>query len=292
MRFLFVLLSVMTSIYALSPRIDLRAAKIHIEHRFAEATVEEFPFPHLVIENILPDELYEQLLSFWPEEQNFSGGNGQFRQLYVNKGCSKWMHLDNESIRLFWRIFAEVVATLYINEAVKEKLMPYLDWKFPDLPKTEVEKLKKTLRFWDSRQDSLFQYTHLYQIPPHIDQIYLFATSLLYCPIDNDHEQLGTTLYTCKEGRPPEVSGDYYQGTPTLVKSIPYQRNTLLVMLQNPWQLHGSNLHDSPGYLRNLYGLFTYIAPDQVEELYKNTFYDFDLDWLHYDWEERFMNYH
>ena len=36
--------------------------KLHIEQKFKNTDIVHFPFPHLIIENFFPDEIYEHIL--------------------------------------------------------------------------------------------------------------------------------------------------------------------------------------------------------------------------------------
>ena len=245
------------NLWSNSPMIDLRAAKKHIEQKFSKGIVETDPYPHLIIEDILPEELYQKMHDFWPESSCFSHQNGANRHLYVTKGCSEWMPLTAEQ-KLFWRMYGEVVIG-YVKDEIKRILIPYLNWKFPRMRTDQLIQLTQTIKFFDSRQDSLMEHHYGYQIGHHIDQNYLFATGLLYCPTDNNHEHLSTLLYYPDTSLEPIPFDHCYQGPLKLAKKIPYRRNTLLVMLQNPWQLHASVLHTDIAYIRKtVWLIYTY----------------------------------
>lgn len=272
---------------AMSPIIDLRSAKYHIHEKFENADVIIHPYPHLCIEGILPEILYEQMQYFWPNSNCFSHQGGTNRHLYVTQGCTEWFPLTPDQ-KLFWRIYGEVVMR-YVKSEIIKKLMPYLDWKFPWLSETELAQLKEQIEFTNSRQDGLMEHHYGYQIHPHIDQIYLLATGLLYCPKDNSQQQLSTLLFETPEEVP--YLNYYRTENPVIEKAIPYKRNTLLVMLEHPWQYHGSAKHDVPGYIRKMYGIFVHVSPEQVEHLYQGHAHTFNLDWLYYQWEDRYMRF-
>ena len=42
------------------------AAEEFVKYRIANTTVNEYPFPHFVIENIFPTDYYMQILQNWP----------------------------------------------------------------------------------------------------------------------------------------------------------------------------------------------------------------------------------
>jgi len=57
--------------------------RLHVRTRIEAATVVEWPFPHLVIKDFLPDDLYRQALEMWPADEFFLSRNHNSR-LQVN----------------------------------------------------------------------------------------------------------------------------------------------------------------------------------------------------------------
>lgn len=190
-------------IFGMSPVIDLRKTKDHIAKKFAEVAVNDDPYPHLVIQNILPSDLYDQMQFYWPDSSTFDHQNRVNKHLYITQGCAEQRNLTTDQ-KLFWRIFGEVVMG-YIKEHVIQSLMPYLNWKFPNLTDEQLEKIKNEICFFNSRQDSLMEHHYGYYIPPHVDQAYVFAAMLLYCPPDNSHIELGTTLLVSPRESHPSI---------------------------------------------------------------------------------------
>ncbi len=143
----FILFFYSNNLFGNSPIIDLRKAKEHIDRKFAEAIVDDDPYPHLIIQGILPEALYEQMQFFWPSSNVFDHQHRVNRHLYVTQGCAEQRNLTPDQM-LFWRIFGEVVMG-YIKEQVKLSLMPFLNWKFPSASGEQLEKIKKDICFFD-----------------------------------------------------------------------------------------------------------------------------------------------
>lgn len=73
-----------------SPIIDLGRAKSYIDEKLATAVIDSDPFPHVIIRDILPPELYQDLEFFWPEDEAFEASNNRYRKhLYVTRGCAE-----------------------------------------------------------------------------------------------------------------------------------------------------------------------------------------------------------
>lgn len=288
MKYLVLVFFLICPVFAMDPHINFKQAKAHIDAQFANANIEMDPYPHMVVKNILPEELYQQIQYFWPNSSCFDHQCQSNRHLYVTKGCADYHPLTPEQ-NLFWRVFGEVVIG-YIKDYIKTIFIDTLSWKFPNLSASELYDLQQEIRFFDSRQDSLMEHHYGYQIGPHIDQAYLFATALLYCPIDDSHKYQGTTLLLPKDGKYP-LPGQYHHGEVSIAKMIPYTPNTLLIMPEHLKQLHGSAKQDDPNYIRKMYGIFVHLAPDLTEKYYGCFPFKYTQEYIYYKWEERFMKF-
>jgi hypothetical protein len=235
-----------------SPIIDLKKTKSYIDEKLAAAVVDSDPFPHIIVRDILPPELYQDLEFFWPEDEAFDASNNRYRKhLYVTRGCaeirkepltdvsgiedfsSEKPHEDisdslpesperdasfveapsravpggflthqplTEDQCRFWRTFGEVVVK-YIKNRVIELLMPYICVKFPHADRHLLDYIRNHISFFDHRQDGLMIDYANYHIGPHVDQAYLLAGMLLYCPKDMDHLDYGTAFYNSDDKR-------------------------------------------------------------------------------------------
>src|ERR1700722_18190881 len=63
----------------------LRGVDEHINAKLEDAEVESYPFPHIVIEGIFPDDLYQKMMDLWPETSEFSPAIRSI--LPTNYGC-------------------------------------------------------------------------------------------------------------------------------------------------------------------------------------------------------------
>lgn len=278
-RFFFVLAVTVygSSLWAYDNSINLKETKRYIDEKLDEAVVEVDPFPHIIVRDILPPDLYQKVQAHWPDPSIFTPSRSpQRRHLYVTKGCAEARKELPPSEALFWRTFGEIVVK-YIKVKVIERLTPFLCYKFPDASEEELESIRKKMTFFDSRRDSLMVDFAGYSIGRHVDQAYLLAGMLIYCPEDEQHLEFGTSFYEAINGEtsidvgtsPPHLRLNSFR----LVKTAPYAPNTLVVFMQNPKGWHGVEPLNDPSYMRKTYLCSICLDPDYAEELYSEKIY-------------------
>lgn len=245
----------------------------HIQEKIESTPVLTYPFPHFVIEGILPEDLYEACQQFWPDKNCFySKGfphHGPVTRLHIctNLGTIEHSSLNSEQ-KMFWRAFGEIVANHYIKPLVTKKLLDFINYKFPQLNSQQINELKQDFEFYPFHYDSLLIDNSEYFIAPHVDGVKTFAQCLLYFPDDDDHQELGTKFF---EG-PPFKEGHYNDciSKLRLSKHVRYKRNTLVVFLQSPTSWHSADVSPYPdrNYLRKMFLLTIRTSPEAVNKIY------------------------
>ncbi len=254
--------------------IDLDQIKTHIDRKFAEASLEFDPFPHLVISNILPDDFYAYMLMQWPKEEYFDRNSPLRRRLPVTLGCTDSRFLPSEQ-KEAWEIFGEVIVNKYIKEPLNALLLPILSYKFSFAPE-KLKFIRKNISFINCRSDGLKLDKYGYFINPHVDQAHIFAAILIYFPDDATHPEYGTVLYKSLIGR---TSFDVIFPHPSEfkpVKTLPFLPNTLVVFLQTPSGWHGVPALTDPNYIRKAYHAGIQLEPRFTEEVYGSHVYRAD----------------
>lgn len=199
-------------------------------------TLEMIPYPHFVIENALPEDLYDHLEREWPKKQLLN------TRPYDNGICYRLKSdemLKPLMVPNVWREFAEYHTSVEFFQQVAEvfgDLMPKLH---------EVEKTLSP-RGWDKGQDTIGTdcQTVMHEPigyssrTPHIDNPREIYAGLLYMPYSNDnskggefqiHQTNGDVTAVNKSGG-REVSEEV-RGR--IVKRVPYKRNTFVMFLNN-----------------------------------------------------------
>jgi hypothetical protein len=212
----------------------------HAAAAVARTPLQLDPFPHAVIENLLPEDAAEELLGALPSSVFFKR-NAMRHQLQV-----PFVFAPAYS-RLVWGIFFEKVVTETLLPALTEKFRPALD----DFVRTHWPGLRSMaeggieLRVANSR---LMLRRPGYVIKPHRDPRWAFLTCLVYLPGPKDVESYGTQIYRLRN-EPTVTHSSPLWVDPSeceLVKDVPAERNTALVFL-NSTGAHGASIpSDAP----------------------------------------------
>lgn len=235
----------------------------HIDKAIDHAVVQTYPFPHIVVENIFPDAVYKLVCGYFPNREAFTP-NGNRLILPITYGCSEQTILDKNQ-RTFWRLFGEILVNKYIKPKITDKLIPFLNMK-EGLENYDINNFDPRYDTINFRQDGLFLDLPEYQIGLHIDQRILLSAMLIYLPSDDQHQFLGTSIYS----GPPCLESNNYQvdySEIKHVKDIPYKPNTLFAFMQTPISWHSSYIkpNDDPNYLRKLYCASIFFSPQFME---------------------------
>ena len=199
-------------------------------------TVQADPYPHVVIEDALPWDLYEQLEREWPEQQLLATQPHDDGICYRLKADSMLRPgLVSEASRKFTEYHTSVK---FYNE-VKNVFKDYIT----DLPNIENS---LSPRGWDKGNDMIgtdcqtvmHSPIDFSSRTPHIDNPREIYAGLLYMPYPKDdstggefqiHRAVGEIKRVNKNGgREVEIKN---QGS--IVKSVPYKRNTFVIFCNN-----------------------------------------------------------
>tara|TARA_R110000787_G_scaffold56175_1_gene129252 strand:+ start:590 stop:1345 length:756 start_codon:yes stop_codon:yes gene_type:complete len=199
-------------------------------------TVQADPYPHVVIEDALPWDLYEQLEREWPEQQLLATQPHDNGICYRLKADSM---LRPGLVSEAWRKFTEYHTSVKFYNEVKNVFKDYIT----DLPNVENS---LSPRGWDKGNDMIgtdcqtvmHSPIDFSSRTPHIDNPREIYAGLLYMPYPKDdstggefqiHRSVGEIKRVNKNGgREVEVKN---QGS--IVKSVPYKRNTFVIFCNN-----------------------------------------------------------
>ena len=191
------------------------------------------PYPHFVIEDALPQEVYEQLEKEWPTEQLLSTEPFDSGICYRLKADEM---LKPKKVSNLWKEFTEYHTSM---EFYKQ-----MTGVFGDLV-PHVEDLTLSPRGWDTGHDKIGTDCQTVMHKPinyssrtaHIDNPREIYAALLYMPYKEDqstggefqiHETHDTISEVNKNG-----GREVKEKAGNIVKTIPYKANTLIVFCNN-----------------------------------------------------------
>lgn len=215
-------------------RLDLERVRAHVTRAIGQATVLTDPFPHLVVDKWLPQDLYNRMIDALPPSVFFADRNQSRQQLAVP------FHVAPAYSRRVWQCIANEVVTGMVGPALTERMRPtireYLGEYCGELPAD----IDLTLHASNGR---IMLRRPGYVIPPHRDPRWGFVTCLVYLAKPGDNEAHGTQLYRVRNDEEAPSDKPFYveESRCELVTSVPFRANTMLVFL-NSHGAHGASI--------------------------------------------------
>jgi hypothetical protein len=218
----------------------------HVTSAIRGATLHAEPFPHVIVDELLPRVLYKALLRGLPPVELFADKPVNKQQIAVP------FDFGPAYGRRVWRFMTDMIVRQWVAPAVLEKFDgPIRAWvaaHWPDIDPTTVELCTSDGRIMLRRRG--------YRILPHRDPKWGFITCLLYLARPEDSDTWGTQLYAVNGDA--EARGDaphwINEQQCRLVNDVAFRSNRMLVFL-NSAGAHGASIpEDAPETLeRYLY---------------------------------------
>lgn len=230
-----------------------------IQDKILRARVYESPFPFVIIEDFLPEALFEQVLKNFPDDQLLQKYGVQFVQgrkiLPIKEGVSSQ----------FWLHFSELMDA--IRPSIIDKFIGCIDVKFQVSDPIECNRIKETIQF--ANREEIFEGLYIQkkgQLKPHFDPLKKFVQMIIYLPEDNDHQHLGTVFY---QGSAGANLSDKFKHNDDLVPilTVPYKRNVCVMFLQSPLSWHAA-ANDNDDYTRRAYLTSVDLDPEWARTYY------------------------
>ncbi len=255
-------LSFLTLFLLLGAPKNLLASKINIKYdseratqllqtKIQEAEVYTEPFPFIIIEDFLPDELLMDAIKFFPtmeQVRKIGGGYGNDGRVLISINS---LQMKPKGINAdFWINFSKTIRTL--QQSIIDKFIDFIDIKFQLNNNADLENIKKSLKFTETvSAEGLYLQSHA-NLKPHFDSLKKFVQILLYLPEDNFHEDYGTKIFS---GSPGKNLSKKFEHNNDLIHclTLPYKKNVLVMFLQSPLSWHSSENYQDPTYLRKAY---------------------------------------
>jgi hypothetical protein len=207
-----------------------------VQYRIANAPIREFPYPHLYVRDIFPEDFYARLRANLPSEDHLRTLRAFGRVTEGYPDTRLVLPLEREHIarlepaqRAFWEEVSAWMLGGAFGLVMIGKFAPFLKHRFTDLA---------AQRF--ASEALIVRDRTAYSLGPHTDAVHKVLSFLFYLPPDASMAHLGTSLYvpkdpqfTCRGG--PHHAFDRFRRMLTME----YLPNTLFAFMKTPRAFHG-----------------------------------------------------
>lgn len=241
------------------------AIAAHVRSVVADAPVHTDPFPHLVLEPLLPPEAFRVLVDAVPPEEFFEGE----KHLDL-RGIGKATTIVPLFSRIIWGSLRNDVIDCALAPALAERLRPFAR----ELLRHSVgdELVEETLALpLHPHGLRLMLRRRGWTLRPHCDPRDQFISTLLYLAPPGEGDTYGTQLFrVLQDNFVPGWANTYYpedEGVACeLAKTMPYRGNLCLSFLNLGGGAHGASVPEDaqPPDLRRLAFQF-YMGPDREQ---------------------------
>ena len=216
--------------------LDHAAVAQHVNAAVEQATVLTDPFPHFVLDDWLPANVYAAVLDAIPPTVFFAEKPSHKPQLPVPPPVAP------EFSRQVWSFLADNVVAQVLEAAVLRKLQSHVDAYVRTICPAAGESWAEQVRIHGS-DGRLMLRRPGYLLEPHRDPRWGFVTCLAYLARPGDDERHGTQLYRVRNDEEAADESVHYldERNCELVRTVPFRRNSLLVFL-NSAGAHGASI--------------------------------------------------
>ena len=201
----------------------------YIEYQIHAAPIRPIPFPHLVIQDILPPDFYSSMIDRRPkadefDDKEFGRGTGTERHrtiIRLNESCDALP----DRLRAWWRDNMGWFTGGGLASIMLER------FGFVELAE-DPGRLSLVLRDGPG-----------YALGPHTDVASKIVTLVMYTPWEAPtritEASLGTSIYAPKDAAPPAGGKHYPVEMFRRMFTVPYRANTALLFLRGEHSFHG-----------------------------------------------------
>ena len=227
------------------------SAEEHVIYQVANAPLRPYPFPHVYVENVFPEDFYAKLRRQWPRASDLVSlgatgrvPEGAYPDRFVMPLREKEVSALQPEARAFWTELAQwMLFSKRFFEALMDKFDAQVRQRFGERSET-IDYSPEVLVLRDHTN---------YSLGPHTDSPHHLMSLLFYCPDDDSLAHLGTSIYApidptfrCEGG--PHYPHDRFHK----IVTMPYRRNSLFAFFKTDNSFHGVEPLADSGILRDL----------------------------------------
>jgi len=212
------------------------SAESQLLYKVANAPIQLFPYPHILVHDVFPHDYYLRLRAHLPPGSAYKSlkalgrvvGNYPDTRSVLPLVPDEVEALD-EPYRSFWHEFASWLLGGSFGRIVLQKFAPLLAQRFEN--PVAVDYHHESLVVQDRTN---------YSLGPHTDSASKVVSFLFYLPADASMPHLGTSVYVPKDAAFTCPGGPHhpFQNFDRLL-TVPYVPNTLFGFMKTPNAFHG-----------------------------------------------------
>jgi len=242
-----------------SERLDAVRIAAHVRAAIESAVLVSEPYEHMVVERLLPQDVYDLLIESIPPEPFFDDRDSIKRNLRFP------MELGPTLTGMVWGFFDELVTDQMIRPAVLERFAAPLQHHYESIFGPDF-RARASVMPHRVNSGRLMLRRRGYHLDPHRDPKHSMLTCLVYFARPGDDEAFGTEIFSVANDSDADYKQTYYPeqagNTCTLVKVVPFRPNSMLVFL-NSRGAHGATIPaDAPESLAR-YSYQFYVGPEK-----------------------------
>jgi hypothetical protein len=239
--------------------LDSTQIAAHVRAAITSTPIVLEPYEHMVVDDLLPLDVYELLIDAIPPEPFFDDHDPIKRNLRFP------MELGPALSATVWGFFADALTNEMIRPAVLERFQGPLHRHYESIFGAEYRARAAAMPH-SVNSGRLMLRRRGYHLDPHRDPKHSMLTCLVYLARPGDDEAFGTQIFSVADDGAADYKQTYYPEqaghTCTLVKVVPFRPNSMLVFL-NSRGAHGATIPvDAPESLER-YSYQFYIGPEK-----------------------------
>src|SRR4051812_9153487 len=211
-------------------------AETQLLYKVANAPIQMFPYPHIVVKDVFPVDFYRRLRDNLPPGAAYKTLN-QLGRVHGNYSDARTVlpltpadvAALPEPCREFWDETANWLLGGQFPNIAMQKFGPLLANRFTDPVHAQFRHEALVIR---DRTN--------YSLGPHTDSPHKVLSFLFYLPADDSMPHLGTSIYLPKDGSFTCKGGTHYKfdGFARLC-TMPYVPNSLFAFIKTEHSFHG-----------------------------------------------------
>ena len=208
----------------------------HARSAIANAPLILDPFPHVVVNDLFPGDLYDALIRGLPPVELFGNPSASKPQLKVP------VTIGPAYCRRIWKFMAWVIIPRMQDLLVEKFRTPLEEWISANWPSLSSNPLGPPMEL-QTGDGRIMLRRPGYEIKPHRDPKWGFLTTIMYLVRKGDSVKWGTQLYSVDGDRTAVGAAPHWiESADCHMKvEVPFVRNSAVVIL-NSWGAHGASI--------------------------------------------------